>query len=47
MISREIISSLSKKLKKTQNYFFNVGAMGHASSIAFELLILHKKYYLH
>ena len=35
MISREIISSLSKKSKKTQNYFFNVGAMGHASSIAF------------
>ena len=30
MISREIISSLSKKSKKTQNYFFNVGAMGHA-----------------
>ena len=43
MISRSIIEFLKKHKKNSKNFFFNVGSMGHVSSIALGVAITNKK----
>ncbi len=43
MISRSIIECLKKHKKNSKNFFFNVGSMGHVSSIALGVAITNKK----
>lgn len=43
MISRSVLSFLKKKKISSENFFFNVGAMGHLSSIAFGIALNKKK----
>ena len=43
MISRSVLSFLKKRQISSENFFFNVGAMGHLSSIAFGIALNNKK----